>query len=209
MGAVHRSVRRCTSRNGWYGDNSMTPRDRRAILWGAVVVIVGLGGRLTPVVAERVRNARDGLEARAAVLTRMRVELGDSTRLQDSAEAVRKQVAGLAGSVLTGGSGAEAGASLGALVSMAAERHRVRLSRTDALADSGSAGPARRVSVRATLESDSRGLLELLRAIAAGPATLTVDEVRVAADAPGPKAAELLHIEITIHGWHLPRSDTQ
>jgi len=81
------------------------------------------------------------------------------------------------------------------------------VSRTEALADSAYAGRARRVSLRATLESDTAGLLGLLRALAGGPAVLMIGDLRVAADAPlAPAAPELLHTEITVRGWYLPRT---
>lgn len=183
----------------------MTPRDRRAVLFGAAVVAVAVALRLAPVAVRQVRMAREGLEARAAILVRMRADVRDAARLQDSVKVVRSRVAGLAAKLLSQGTEAEVAASLGALVSMAAERQRVRVSRTEALADSGRAGPARRVSLRATLESDTAGLLGFLGALARGPAVLTVGDLRVAAEPPQLlTGAELLHTEITVRGWYLP-----
>jgi type II secretion system (T2SS) protein M len=137
----------------------------------------------------------------------MRTDVRDAAWLQDSGEVIRRRVAGLAGQVLSPGTPAEAAASLGGLVSMAGERQRVRVSRTEGIADSVQAGPARRVSLRATLESDTAGLLRLLGALARGPTVLTVGDLRVAADAPSsPAASELLHTEITVRAWYLPRT---
>lgn len=186
----------------------MTPRDRRAVLTGAAAIAVAVVAlRLAPLASGQLRGARDDLDARAGLLARMRADLRDTARLQDSAEVVRHRMAGLAGRLLSPDSQAEAATALGALVSMAAERQRVRVSRTEAIADSAYAGLARRVSLRATLESDTAGLLGLLRALAGGPAVLTVGDLRVAADAPAAQgASELLHSEVTVRGWYLPRA---
>jgi Type II secretion system (T2SS), protein M subtype b len=188
----------------------MTPHDRRAVLTGvAAIAVAVVAFRLAPMAGAHLQTARENLEARAELLTRMRTDLRDTARLQDSAEVVRRRMAGLAGRLLSPDSQAEAATALGALVSMAAERHRVRVSRTEAIADSAYAGLARRVSLRATLESDTAGLLGMLRVLAGGPAVLMVGDLRVAADAPAtPAAPELLHTEITVRGWYLPRVST-
>lgn len=189
----------------------MTPRDRRALLLGAAALTAAVVAlRLAPLAVAQVRSARVRLEARTELLARMRADLRDAARLQDSAEVVRRRVAGLAGQVLSPGTEAEAAVSLGALVSMAAERRHVRVSRTETVADSARAGPARRVSVRAALESDTAGLLEMLGALADGPAVLTVGSLSVAADPPAaPSSPEVLHTEITVRGWYLPRASTR
>jgi hypothetical protein len=189
----------------------MTPRDRRAVLTGAAAIALAVVVlRLAPLASGQLRSAREDLEARGELLVHMRADVLDTGWLQDSAEVVRRRMAGLAGQVLSPGSEAEAAASLGALVSMAAERQRVRVSRTESVADSVRAGLARRVSLRATLESDTAGLLGLLGALARGPVVLTVSDLRIAADAPPePAASELLHTEITVRGWYLPRTGTR
>ncbi len=188
----------------------MTPRDRRAVLTGVATIAVAVVAlRLAPMAGAQLRSAREDLEARAGLLARMRADVRDTARLRDSAEVVRRRMGGLAEQLLSPDSQAEAATALGALVSMAAERQRVRVSRTEAIADSAYAGLAHRVSLRATLESDTAGLLGMLRVLASGPAVLSVGDLRVAADAPpAPAAPELLHTEITVRGWYLPRTGT-
>jgi hypothetical protein len=188
----------------------MTPRDRWAVLAGVAAVAVAVVAlRLAPMAGAQLRSAREDLEARAGLLARMRADLRDTARLQDSAEVVRHHMAVLAGRFLSPDSQAEAATALGALVSMAAERQRVRVSRTEVVVDSAYAGLARRVSLRATLESDTAGLLRMLRVLAGGPTVLVVGDLRVAADPPpAPAAPELLHTEITVRGWYLPRAGT-
>ena len=188
----------------------MTPRDRRALVLGAAAVAAVLALRLAPMAIARVRSVRERQDARVELLARMRADLRGAAELQDSAEVVRRRVAGLAGQVLGPGTEAEAAASLGALVSMAAERRHVRVGRTEPAPDSARAGPARRVSLRAAIESDTAGLLGLLGALADGPTVLTVAALSVAADQPAsPAAPEVLHGEITVRGWYLPRGDAR
>ena len=185
----------------------MTPRDRRALALGAAVVAAALTLRLAPLALARLQGARERLEGRVELLAHMRADLRDATRLQDSAEVVRRRIARLAGQLLSPRTEVEAAASLGALVSLAAERHHVRLGRAEAVPDSANAGPARRVSLHAALESDTAGLLGLLGALADSPAVLTISALSVVADPPSaPGAPELLHTEITVRGWYLPRA---
>jgi hypothetical protein len=152
-----------------------------------------------------VRDARDRLEARTELLGRMEADVRSTSRLEDSAAAVRTRVVALAPELLGPGGESEAVAALGALLSSAAERQRVRVSRTEAVPDSARAGPARRVSVRATLESETAGLLGMLEALARQRAVLTVGSLQIAADPPPVASApELLHTEFTLSGWYLP-----
>ena len=102
----------------------MTPRDRRALALGGAVIAAAVALRLVPLAVGRVQDARERLEARVELLARMRADLRDATRLQDSAEVVRRRIAGLAGQVLSPRTEVEAEASLGALVSMASERNQ-------------------------------------------------------------------------------------
>ena len=186
----------------------MTPRDRRALRLGFAAVGLALAARLGVIAAARVWDARERLDARVELLARMRADLREAPRLQDSAEAVRRKIGGLAGEVLAPGTEMEAAASLSSLVSMAADRGHLRVSRSETMPDSARAGPARRVSVRASLESDTGGLVGFLSALASGAAVLTVGELSVAADPPpSPSAPELLHTDVTVRGWYLPRAE--
>jgi hypothetical protein len=185
----------------------VTPRDRRALqAGGAIVACAVLLLRVAPWAWSTARSSREALEARTELLARMRMDLREADHMEDSGRVVRAEMARLARAVLSGGSATEAATDLGARVSLAAERHRVRLSRTEVVADSARAGAARRVAVRATLESDTSGLLELLDALAREPAALTVEELRVAVagSGVGPSRAEVLSTEITVRGWYLP-----
>ena len=187
----------------------MTRRDRRALVVGAAVAAAAiLLLRVGPAALQALAGAHAGLEQRAALLARMRAELADTPRLEQAGAAVRRQMDSLAPLLLTGRTPTEAGADLAARVSVLAERHRVRVTRTDPLPDSALAGGLGRVGVRASVESDSGGLLELLRGIAADPTLLVVDGLR--ADVGDPRVpsdrAEIVRGEISLHGWYLQPS---
>ena len=92
---------------------------------------------------------------------------------------------------------------------LAATRHHARLDRTDPAADSLTTGRLTRVAVRATLETDVRGLAEFLQALAQDPAVLSADDLHVVANDPGSSDAqpERLRIEVTVRGWYLRAAD--
>ena len=150
---------------------------------------------------------RDGAEARAELLARMRADIRSADELEDSATVIRRRMASLAPAFLTGGTAGEAAADLGSRLSAAAERHRVRVSRTDHVADSSRTERLGRVTLRLALESDTRGLLGLLDAAAKESAVLVVDELRIAVVEPHVPAdrPEVLQSELTVRGWYLPR----
>jgi hypothetical protein len=187
----------------------MTPRDRRALLSGlGIVVMAVVGLRLGPAVVSAVGNNRQDLASRAELLARMRADVRDATTLQDSADVVQKRVAALAGQLLGRGTEAQVSTSLEALISMAAEHSRVRVGSTEAVPDSTTAGAARRVSVRALVDSDTGGLLNFLLALAQESPALTVSDLQVAADLPAiPSAAEVLHSQVIVRGWYLPPAE--
>jgi type II secretion system (T2SS) protein M len=185
----------------------MRPRDRRALVAGGLAVgITVLALRLGPWTWNALHRSRETLEARLELLARMRSDLGAAAQLQDSGVVVRQRMATLAPRLLAPRDSTQAAMALGALVTLAAERHSVRVSRTDALADSAWAGPARRVSVRASLESDTTGLLGLLQALSQRVELLVVGDVTVVATDPSaaPSRPEVLHTELTVQGWYLP-----
>jgi hypothetical protein len=103
-------------------------------------------------------------------------------------------------------SSAEAQASLSALVSLAANRHGLKVARLDPLPDS-SAGVFSRVTVHAELEGDVAGLAGLLRAVETSEPLLSVVSLAVSAPDPyaRPNTPEVLHLEIDVSGYYMPR----
>jgi hypothetical protein len=186
----------------------MTARDRRALIVGAGLVgLALLGLKVGPWGWRTLRDTRIELQARAELLARMAADVRSAPRLEDSAVVIRSRMAALAPALLTGGTAGEAMADLGSRLAAAAERHRVRLNRTDQVVDSAAADGLVRVTLRAALESDTEGLLKLLDAVGKETAVLVVDEVRIAVIDPNVPAdrPELLQTELTLGGWYLPR----
>ncbi len=185
----------------------MNHRDRRALLAGGILVALAvLALRVAPWGWRRVTEARAELQARAELLARMREEVASAATLEDSATLVRGRMAALAPRLLAGGTGTEAMADLSSRVAAAADRHRVQLGRTEPASDSTERAGLHRATLRTTLESDTPGLLRLLEALANESAVLVVDDLRTAVADPhvGRERPEVLHTELTVHGWYLP-----
>jgi hypothetical protein len=185
----------------------MTPRDRKALLLGAAVVLGAvLLLRVIPWGVRSVLALRTRTLERVETLTRAQDVLAAAPALRDSLTRALGAVVALAPRLVDGRTAAEASASLSALVSMAASRHQVRLVRLDPLPDSA-AGVFRRVAVHAELEGDVRGLTRFLRAIETGDPLLTIPTLAVLAPdplgrVPGPEA---LRAEVDVTGFFLLR----
>ena len=188
----------------------MTARDRRALLVGGIAIAIAvLGLRVLPWGVRRATDARTVLRERATLLARTREEMASLPQLRDSAAVLSQALVALAPQVLSGSTSAEAGADLSGRMNLAASRAPARVERIDPLPDSSGDGRLGRVRVHATLETDVRGLVALLRAVDAGEEVLKLDELRVQAPEPGTlqRGPEILKVEITVSGWYLkPRS---
>lgn len=187
----------------------MRSRDRRALLVGAGVVAGAmLALRGVPAAWVALRNTRETMSARAELLARAEVDVLQADTLNDSAAVIRTKVLGLAPRLLSGTREADALADLTLRLKRAAADNRVRVERTNALPDSGQAGGLRPVSLRASLEGDSRGTLGLVGAMARGNVVLTATDLRITAGNPA-AAAEVLRVEMTVRGWYLPRPESR
>lgn len=188
----------------------MTPRDRRALLWGGVAIVGAvLGLRVLPWTARHASEALAVLRERASLLARTREEMASLPTLRDSAATLSQALVALASQVLSGSTPAEAGADLSGRMNLAASRAPAKVERLDPLPDSSGDGRLGRVRMHATLETDVRGLIALIHAIDAADAVLKLDELRVEAPEPGKveRGPEILKVEITVTGWYLrPRS---
>jgi hypothetical protein len=184
----------------------MTGRDRRAlVVGGAVVGLAVLLLRGLPWGVRRAVAATGELRERATVLTHARDELTNASLLRDSAARITQALVGLAPKLLSGTSPAEGGADLSAQLNLAAVRHQAKVEQVDLLADSLQAGRLGRARVHAVLETDIRGLVGFLQAIAAGDAALAVRELRIVAPDPGSpeRSPEILKVEVTVEGWYV------
>ncbi len=189
----------------------MTQRDRRALMHGGGVVLAALLMlRVLPWTVRRAVGAERDLRARAALLVRARADLADAALLRDSAAALGQALVRLAPELLSGVTPAEAGADLSGRINVAASRNAAKLERVDQVPDSGAAGRLRRVRLRATLESDIRGVVGVLRALELGDGALSVTELRIVALDPNSadRGPEVLRVELTIAGWFLARPES-
>jgi hypothetical protein len=182
----------------------VSPRDRRALIaGGAAVGLAILIVKLGPWAWRTVMEQRAELEARAGLLERMRADVRSADRLEDSGVVVKGRLATLAPKLLTGRTSAEATADLGARLVAAAVRHRVRVSRADPVIDSTERWGIGRVALRATLESDTRGVFELLDAVGREPAVLVIDGLAITVADPHVSGdrPELVRTDLTVRGW--------
>jgi type II secretion system (T2SS) protein M len=189
----------------------MKERDRRALVWGASVVVGAL--LLLRVIPWGVRSARAAhieLAERSALLARARDEVARQGTLQDSVAAVTGQVVALAPKILAGNTSAEAAADLAGRLNLAASRSGTKLERVDPLTDTTTdAGRLRRVSARVTLEGDIGGITRFLRSIEGGEAVLTISQLRLTAPDPASsdRVPERLRLEATVGGSFLTRAE--
>ncbi len=202
MGALYDPVRR---------ECAVTPRDRRALLVGGVIVagaVLALRG--LPWGVRLATGAHAGLRDRADLLARTRQELASLSKLRDSAAVLTQAFVALAPQVLSGSTPAEAEADLSGRMSLAASRAPARVDRLDPLADSSGVGRLGRARVRAVFETDVRGLIAFLRAIDASDEVLMLDELRVVAPEPGApdRGPEVLKVEVTVSGWYIRTRET-
>jgi hypothetical protein len=190
----------------------MTPRDRRALIVGALVVGTAvLALRVVPTGIRHGLAARGELRDRAVVLGRTRAEMSLLPMLRDSAAVLSQALVALASQVLSGSTAAEATADLSGRLNFAAARAPARVERLIPLPDSSSAGRLRRVRVQATLETDVRGLIALLRSIDTGEEVLKLDLLRVEAPEPATpvRGPEILKVELTVSGWYIKARSTE
>lgn len=186
----------------------MTPRDRRALVAGGIIVGAAiLGLRVLPLGIRRVSASHAVLRERSALLARTRAEMSALPALRDSAAVLSRALLALAPQVLSGATSAEAGADLSGRMNLAASRAPAKLERIDLLPDSSADGRLGRVRLHAALETDIRGLVALIRAIETGEEVLMLDELHVEGREPGvaPRGPELLVVEITVGGWYIRR----
>lgn len=185
----------------------MNPRDRRALLVGGAVILGALVVlRVLPRTVAAVGGLRERTAQQSAAASRARAVLAAAPAARDSLERVLNAIVALAPQLVDVHSAAEAQASLSALVSLAASRHGLKVARLDPLPDS-SVGVFNRVTVHAELEGDVAGLAGLLRAVETSEPLLSVVSLAVSAPDPyaRPNAPEVLHLEINVSGYYLPR----
>ena len=188
----------------------MTPRDRRALVIGGLVVLGAvLTLRVFPTALHKALEARATLRERATLLARTRDEMASLPKLRDSAAVLSQALIALAPQLLSGSTDAEAGADLSGRINLIASRAPAKVERLDPLQDSLGNERLGRVRVHAALETDVRGLVAVLKAIEIGDEVLHLDELHVQAPQPAgtERGPEILKVEVTVSGWYVrPRA---
>jgi hypothetical protein len=194
---------------------SLSGRDRRALSIGVVVVAGGvLIGHGLP--ALRAWSDASIASAREAVVEVHRAELSvwGASALTDTMKARTARFLALAPALIDGTSAATAGATLASLFSGAAATADAKLASVQVRADDSARDSSRtrtfpRVSIRASLTADVRGLAKLLVALERGPTLLNIEELAVTQPEPGADGSrpEVLQVELVIGGLALAPGD--
>ena len=181
------------------------------VVGGLVALGAVLTLRVLPATLRRASEARGKLRERATLLARTRDEMASLPKLRDSAAVLSQALIALAPQLLSGSTDAEAGADLSGRMNLIASRAPAKVERLDSLKDSVGNGRLGRVRVHAALETDVRGLVAILKAIATGAEVLHLDELHV--EAPQPtgteRGPEILKVEVTVSGWYVKPRETR
>lgn len=186
----------------------MMRRDRRAmVVGGTVVVIAVLVLRVLPAGIRALRGVRRAAAENLATAARAREVLRSAPSVHDSLLETLNGIVALAPKLVGGQSSPDAQATLSGLVNGAAASHDLKVVGLDPLADS-SVGVLVRVALHSVLEGDSRGFTGFLSEIETGDPVLTISALAVSAPDPAghPGAPEVLHIELDVSGYYLPRA---
>lgn len=185
----------------------MNIRERRTVVFGlGIMGALVLGVRVMPWAVRSIRLLEAQVSAQGELLARARRELAGRGAVSDSVDLVRTAMMGVADAVLLGRSVRDAAADLMSRVTLAATHSNVRLRRVDHIADTADTGSGLlgKVTARALLETDVRGLAELLRQIEGDPGLFVID---AHIDAEGADETsdrpEVLRFEFTVGGWYL------
>jgi hypothetical protein len=184
----------------------MTPRDRRALRMGSLVVlgtVVLL--RILPWAVRTSLSAVDTLRVRRTLLARTVADLQSLPVLEDSAETLTKALVAIAPRLLSGHGDGEAMAELQGRLSYLASTNHLKLDRVDPVLDSTTAGNLRRLTVDAVFEGDIRGAAGLLRALTGDITAMVPLRIRIVATDPASSARlpETLRLELRLTAWAL------
>ena len=197
---------------------SMSARDRRALSFGAIAILVAVAvARGVPAIAAW--SATSVVSAREVVAEAERAgrSVTGARALTDTMSARSARFVALAPLLLDGSSAAMAGATLASLVSGAAAASNAKLGSVQVgpgAVAGDSSGKVRntfaRVSVRASLTADVRGLSQFLLALERGPTLLAVEEMSITQPEPAAERSrpEILQVDLVVAGLALVGPDT-
>lgn len=186
----------------------MTVRDRRALWCGGIILLsawLALVGVPRLIRGQRITSQRVDIER--GLLLENRRSLESLPVMEDSARILTARVAALAPKILSGSETAVALSDLSGRLSTLISLCHGRMSRFEAAPDSLAAGELRQLKVEVDLESDFRGLGEILERLSRDPLVTVVERVQVTVPDPlaGPSVAEPLNIRLRLTAWYLAR----
>jgi hypothetical protein len=189
----------------------MSPGDRRALAIGVgVLAAAWLILRGLPDTIVRVEQLRHRTEARRSRLRDTREALAGLSSLEDSSKALIHAVAAMAPRLLSGETAELAARDFTGRLNTLASLHHARVGSPTVLPDSTRAGPLRRVTIKAALETDFPGLISLLQVLANGQPVVVVEHLEIKASEPwaAPDSPERLVVEMRATAWYLTRKSS-
>lgn len=179
----------------------LSARDRKVLTIGvAVCTLLVVSTRGVPALARWTRTARANAEELSAEAARATKSVAGGATIRDSLASARARYLGLGPRFLEGETTAGAGSALASIVSTAAAAANVRMGSAQIHADTGKAGAFSRVSVRANLTGDIRGIVTMLAALERGQTLLAVRELSITQPDPaaGDDRAEVLRADLVV-----------
>jgi hypothetical protein len=177
----------------------------RVLVWGGAIIAAWLALRAIPGLVHEIRESRWELRNRVALLERSRAEIAQSGRLQDSAATLKARLVAQAPRLVSGDGDAEASDVMAGLLSLAVSRGNGKVTRSVPVPDSATRGLLHGVTLLVGFDTDVAGLLGVLRNLAEGGTTLTIESLNVLVADPNAASSstELLRVEIVVRGWFL------
>jgi hypothetical protein len=189
---------------------TLAARDRRVLVLGAGAIAVMIAG-VRGVPALRAWSTASVASAREVVSEADKAErsVRGGEGLRDSMRVRGARFLALAPALLDGSSSAAASATLASLISGAAATADAKLGAVHVRLDTArvSRSAFARVSARADLTADVRGLSRFLLALERGPTLLAIRELSVTQPEPGAGSdrPEMLRVDVVVEGLALAR----
>ncbi len=184
----------------------MNARDRLALqLGGGLVLVAFLALRIAPGAVDRIIRSRARLHERRLLLAETNTAILGLSAMEDSARALTQRVVALAPRLLTGPTAPAALSDLSGQLTMLSLRHHAQLVSLERVPDSTTAGSLHRLTASAVVNTDFRGMAELLVALGRDPVAIRADHIVVVPADPyaAGAQAEQLRVELTVSGWYL------
>jgi len=197
--------------------SAIPARDRRAVVVGAVVIVIAIGlFRGAPALHRWSEDSAASARELVAEAQRLHQSVAGAAAMADTMRGRSARLVALAPALLDGASAATAGATLASIISGAAASADARLGsvqiRVDTAArdSSGKLGRAfARVAVRASLTADVRGFARFLLFLERGLTMLAVEELSITQSEPGADGTrpEMLRVDLVVAGLALARGE--